>query len=106
MPDDETLLVGEGIEDTMTIICARPEWRAAAVLSVSSLAGLVLSPQITRLIWVAQNDPAGSPAARALAHALRVHRKAGREVSVIRPPRWAKDVNEFAQDHLPQGWAA
>jgi Toprim domain len=98
MPESETLLVGEGIEDVLTIVCARPEWRAAAVLSVSSLAGLVLPPQIKRLIWIAQNDPAGSAAARALSVALRVHRHAGRVVSVIRPPRWAKDVNEVVQE--------
>jgi len=98
MPGGETLLAGEGLEDTLTIICARPEWRAAAVLSVSSLAGLVLPPQVTRLVWIAQNDAPGSPAAAALGRALRLHRQAGRSVAVIRPPRWAKDINELAQD--------
>jgi hypothetical protein len=98
MPEGETMLAGEGIEDTMTIICARPEWRAAAVLSVSSLVGFVLPPAVTRLVWIAQNDPAASSAAKAVAHALRVHREAGRTVAVIRSPKWVKDVNEFAQE--------
>jgi len=97
MPDGETLLAGEGIEDTLTIVCARPEWRAAAVLSVSSLAGLVLPPQVARLIWIAQNDPPGSAAERALEHGLRLHREAGRSVAVIRLPGWTKDVNELAE---------
>jgi hypothetical protein len=97
MPKGETLVVGEGIEDVLTIVCARPEWRAAAVLSVSSLAALVLPDRVARLIWIAQNDPHGSPAAQALAEALRVHREAGRRVSVIRPPRQWKDVSEFAE---------
>jgi Toprim domain len=101
MPNGEAVVAGEGIEDTMTIVCARPEWRAIAVLSVSSLAGLVLPPKVGRLIWIAQNDPPGSSAANALAEALRLHRRARRSVFVIRPPRWAKDVNELAQ-HLQE----
>jgi hypothetical protein len=97
MPQGETLLVGEGIEDTLAIVCARPEWRAASVLSVSSIAALALPPQVRRLVWIAQNDPPGSPAAQTLARGLRVHRLAGRAVAVIRPPRWVKDVAELAQ---------
>jgi hypothetical protein len=100
MPAGETLVVGEGIEDVLTIVSARLEWRAAAVLSVSSLAGLVLPAQVVRLIWIAQNDPASSPAVAALARALRLHRNAGRHVCVIRPPRRVKDVNELAQEQL------
>jgi hypothetical protein len=105
MPDGETLLAGEGVEDVLTIVYARPEWRAGAVLSVSSLAGLVLPPQIVRLIWIAQNDPPGSPAARALARALRVHRDAGRRVAVIRPPPRTKDVNQLAQEFAAENAA-
>ena len=97
MPDGVTLAIGVGIEDVLTIVCARPEWRAAAVLSVSSLAPLVLPVKVNRLIWIAQNDPRRSPAATALAEALRVHRAAGRRVSTIRPPPFVKDVAEFAQ---------
>ncbi len=97
MLDGETLVAGEGIEDTLTIVCCRPEWRAVAVLSVSSLASLVLPQQVGRLIWIAQNDPPGSPASRALAAALRTHRAAGRRVAVLRPPVFLKDVNEYAQ---------
>jgi hypothetical protein len=102
MPDNETVLAGEGIEDVMTITCARPEWRSIAVLSVSSLAGLVLPPQVTRLIWVAQNDPPGSPAANTLARALREHSARGLAIATIRPPPCAKDVNEFAQQLAEQ----
>jgi hypothetical protein len=101
MPDGETLLAGEGIEDVLTIVSARPDWRAVAVLSVSSLAGLVLPPQVPRLIWVAQNDPPGSPAAETLARALRERRAQGVAVAEIRPPREVKDVNEWAQ-HLAE----
>jgi hypothetical protein len=97
MPDGETLVAGEGIEDVLPIVCARPEWRACAVLSVSSLASLELPSQVTRLIWIAQNDPRGSPAALALDKALRLHRGAGRRVGVIRPPAYVKDVAELAE---------
>lgn len=96
MPDGETVLVGEGIEDTLTVVCARPEWRAVAVLSVSSLASLVLPPRVARLIWLWQNDPPGSPAVRGLAKALQTHRDAGRRVAVLRPPIFLKDVNDYA----------
>jgi hypothetical protein len=106
MPDGETVLAGEGIEDVMTIACARPEWRSIAVLSVSSLAGLVLPAQVSRLIWVAQNDPPGSPAANTLARALREHRARGRAIATIRPPPCAKDVNELAQQLAEQDYAA
>jgi len=97
MPEGETLIAGEGIEDVMPIVCARPEWRACAVLSVSSLASLILPPQVARVIWIAQNDPHGSPAALTLERALRVHREAGRRVGVIRPPAYVKDVAELAE---------
>lgn len=105
MPDGETVLAGEGVEDVLTVVIARPEWRACAVLSVSSLAGLVLPPQCARLIWIAQNDPPGSVAAHTLARALTVHRSSGRRVSLIRPPVWCKDVNEVVQLALAEDFA-
>jgi hypothetical protein len=61
-----------------------------------------MPPEVTRLIWIAQNDPKGSPALRALARALRAHRVAGRGTAVIRPPRWVKDVNELAQEQFAE----
>jgi hypothetical protein len=97
MPADETLVAGEGLEDTLTIACSRPEWRYVAVLSVSSLGPLVVPDQVTRLIWIGQNDPKGSPAAKALARGLALHRQAGRRTLIIRPTRDVKDVNELAQ---------
>jgi hypothetical protein len=102
MPDSEILLVGEGLKDVLTIVCARPEWRAAAVLSVSSLARLVLPAQVVRLIWIAQNDPPGSPAAGTVAASLKAHRDAGRMVAVIRPPPFVKDVAEYAERHVAE----
>jgi hypothetical protein len=97
MPDGETVLAGEGIEDTLAIVCARPEWRACAVLSVASLEPLVLPSQVKRLIWVKQNDPPRSVARLTLARALAAHRAAGRRVSVIQAPRIVKDVAELAE---------
>lgn len=95
MSDGETVVVGEGIEDTLSMVELCPDWRACAVLSVSSLEALVLPPQCTRLIWLKQNDMPGSPAARCLQRAIRAHQKAGRRVALLEgvAPQ-LKDVND------------
>lgn len=109
MPEGETLLAGEGIEDVLTIVPERPEWRACAVLSSGGLLALAapgaLPPQVRRIVWIAQNDGVDGrgqvdrrhPARAGLAEGLRAHRAQGRQTAVIRPPRWVKDVNELAQ---------
>lgn len=97
MPAGERLAVGEGIEDTLSFVVTAPEWRACAVLSVSSFAGLVVPDQVEHLLWIGQNDPKGSPAQRALRHAVALHRATGRKVSILRPPVCFKDVNEYLQ---------
>jgi hypothetical protein len=95
MPPGETLAVGEGIEDVLSFATLRPDFRCVAVLSVSGLARVQLPAQIERVLWIAQRDPPGSPAARALGQALRQHRRAGRRVAWILPPPGTKDLNEL-----------
>lgn len=97
MGPGEVLLAGEGIEDTLSGVLFKPEWRACATLSVSGLEGLVLPANVVRLVWIAQNDPRGSSASKALARAYSVHRAQGRDVASLRPPVCFKDLNEHLQ---------
>lgn len=91
----ETLAAGEGIEDVLSFATLRPDYRCVAVLSVSGLARLVVPDQVRRILWIAQRDPPGSPAARALGRALRGHRAASRRVAWVLPPPGVKDLNHF-----------
>jgi hypothetical protein len=97
MAPGETLLAGEGLEDTLSGMLLKPQWRASATLSVSGLEALVLPAEVKRLIWIAQNDPKGSPASRALHAAFHAHRTKGRVVASLRPPVFCKDLNDYLQ---------
>ena len=97
MMPGEVLLAGEGIEDTLSAVLFKPEWRAAALLSVSAFEALVLPPEVTRVVWVKQNDLRGTPASKALLRAYSVHRAQGRHVASLSAPVCFKDLNEYLQ---------
>lgn len=94
-PPSETVLIAEGIEDGLSAAVAAPEYRVLAAVSLANLANLWLPPVITGVVILAQNDPPGSPAARALDRAIAGFRQQGRRVRLARPPAPVKDINDL-----------
>jgi hypothetical protein len=93
-PAGETVLIAEGIEDALSAAIAAREYRVLAAVSLSNLASLTLPPAIGIVVILAQNDPLGSPASRALDRAVADFRRQGRRVKLARPPAPAKDIND------------
>lgn len=94
-PAGEILVVGEGIESTLSFAVATglPGW---AALSTSGLRRLVLPslPLASELIIAADNDAPGLKAAAALAERARAE---GRKVRVVAPPGPGDDWNDVAR---------
>jgi hypothetical protein len=59
----DTLAVGEGIETVLSFRSALPSVPAAAALSAGNLGQLVLPDELSRLLILVDNDPAGEGAA-------------------------------------------
>ena len=92
------LVIGEGIEDCLSIAVARPEWRVACAVSLGNMRGLVLPAQITHVTVIAQNDAPGSKAAKLVAQIVAGFQQQGRKVTLLRPrDRQVKDVNDLAR---------
>jgi len=94
--DDEVLMVGEGLETTLSAMQATglPAW---AALSTSGMKTLELPAGNFRVIILADGDEMGENAARATAK--RWVEKANRKVSIARPP-FGKDFNDVLRDYM------
>lgn len=97
----ETVMIGEGIEDTLSAVMVMPELRAIAAVSLSNMANLWLPDAIGDVLLLAQNDPAldsrgeRHPAQIALERAIKHFQAIGKRVRVFRPPSGARDLNEL-----------
>lgn len=105
IPAGTDVYVSEGIEDGLTAACADPSLRIVAGISVGNIGALQLPRQMGWLVILAQNDPPGSDADKALGRAIAAQRARGHKVKVARPPRGhgaggVKDINELAQRSL------
>jgi hypothetical protein len=88
--DNYLIVIGEGIESTlsaMALIAAKTGW---AALSAGGLSRLTLPPENGNVIIAADGDDAGEIAAECCARRLA---KEGREVRIMRPPR-GMDFND------------
>jgi hypothetical protein len=92
----EWVIIGEGIEDTATAVMARPDYRAAAAVSIGNMKGMVLPDAIEGVILLAQNDtePQALAARQAVIEQLR---EQGKRVRVALPPAGVKDVNDMVR---------
>jgi hypothetical protein len=95
--DDDTIVIGEGLEDSLTAAVAAPHHRVLCAVSLSNLAAVKLPAQIKTVIILAQNDPPGSAAAQGLQRAVASFQAQGRVVKIARPPANYKDFNDIAQ---------
>ena len=91
-PADRTLLVGEGLETSMSVMQASgvPVW---AALSASGLRSVQIPSRIENLTILADGDEAGETAAQALARRVL---RAVRTVRIARPDA-GTDFNDFLQ---------
>jgi hypothetical protein len=87
--------VSEGIEDGLTIACARPELRIIAAISLGNIGAIRLPEQAGPLVIIGQRDAPGSKAIDALESAIARQQETGREVLLALPPIGVKDVNEL-----------
>jgi hypothetical protein len=97
--------VSEGIEDGLTVACARPELRVISAISLGNIGAVRLPPQAGDLVVIAQRDAPGSPALDALEAAIARQQEQAeaqadpetgevRMVRLVTPPAGFKDVNE------------
>jgi hypothetical protein len=108
-----TVVIGEGIEDALSALVGaeiafpvrgrRPaapvparQLRVVAAVSLDNLGALELPCQVDRVVLLAQRDAPGSPAARALAAAVRWFEARAITVLLLPPPAWpgVKDLND------------
>ena len=119
MPERETVLVSEGIEDLFSVLIrgdlvlggrlvAGRALRAVCAISLSLMAALRLPPQVARIVILEQRDLPGSPARRLLQRVVERFRGEGLEVLLVSPPAWpgVKDVNDLVRRVRPGGPSA
>jgi hypothetical protein len=97
----DTLMVGEGIETTLSVmqVTGQPAW---AALSTSGLRALNLPPEVREVVLLADGDEPGGAAAR---HAARRWVREGRSARIARAPA-GKDFNDLLIGELmPAGGA-
>lgn len=90
------LMIGEGIETTLTGAMAQPDYRAWAAGNLT-LMGLLAWPECaSAAVLLGEND--GSEAARAAFEKVRRHweaQRAGRPFKAVFPPPGVKDLNDW-----------
>jgi hypothetical protein len=114
MPDNETVVVSEGVEDALSflvdvevelggerrsVVVAASELRIIAAVSGGNMLALELPRRVSRVIILEQRDPPDSSAANMLGRAIDRFQAQGREVLLLPPPAWPqmKDHNNLAQ---------
>jgi hypothetical protein len=100
IPDNETLLIGEGIENTLAAALIAPEIhnippepRVWAAVDIGNLAAIELPEAIASVILVDDNDNERFGAWRAALE--RGWLEEGRSVQRLRPPKGFKDFNDY-----------
>jgi putative DNA primase/helicase len=94
---DQWLVVGEGLESTLSLVLStgRPGW---AALSDRGVIGLQLPPEARQVLIAADNDAAGQTAARI---AKERWTREGRRVRILTPPLPDTDWNDVLTGHAP-----
>ncbi|MCJ2087125.1 toprim domain-containing protein [Methylobacterium sp. E-005] len=93
------LVVGEGIETTLTArqhLGLAPAW---ALGSSGAIASLPVLADVRTLVVLAENDANGA-SARAAEHVAARWLDAGRAVEVVWPPEGVKDLNDTVREDL------
>lgn len=93
-PAADGMVIAEGIEDVLTAmaVTGRPGW---AALGSGNMSKLVLPPEVSSLIILADNDPPGLKSAYQAAERWG---REGRRVCISRPPAGVKDFNALMME--------
>lgn len=97
-PEDEPVVIGEGIETCLSIAIACPELRVISAVSGGNLGSVWLPPQIRMVVLAIDNDTDPESPAK-LQRAVNQHLDAGRHVRIARSPL-GNDFNDTLR-----GWA-
>lgn len=98
-PRDGVIALAEGIETALAVMTACPDLPVWATLSTAGMEGVVLPPEITRVMLLADHDDAGRRSAEATAATLAME---GRQVFVALPPRAGDDFNDLLRREGPE----
>ncbi|GGF73523.1 Toprim domain-containing protein [Mameliella alba] len=98
-PPGSHVFIAEGIEDALSVVVLRPAVRVIAAISLSNMGGVELPRNVARVTLVADLDE-HEQAQKALARAVELHRKAGREVRLFQNRWGGKDLNDALRQAL------
>ena len=90
----ERLMIGEGIENTLTV-CQKRDWPAWAALSTSGLKTVVVPDRVKEVLIISDGDDPGEAAARACAARLK---RSHLRIQIARPHP-GKDFNEMLLEY-------
>jgi Toprim domain len=98
-PAGEEIIICEGVETGLAVLCADPARMCWAGLSATLMRRVVLPAQVRRVVLLEENDRPDALGRRASPDAVRALAQRflgeGREVRVARPPRQFKDYNDW-----------
>jgi hypothetical protein len=110
MPEGEPVYVCEGPEDAVAIRMIKPEARIICSINLGNIGAILLPPQATKLVVVADRDE--KPEARdALESAIAKQQARGIDVGIVMPPKdvggvRVKDINDWVLALAKQGVGA
>jgi hypothetical protein len=98
-PVGDELVIGEGVETCLAVLCADPARTCWAGLSASLMRRIVLPAQVRSVLLLEENDQPDCHGRRASADAVRAVSDRmlaeGRAVRIVRPPPGYKDFNDL-----------
>jgi hypothetical protein len=97
-PIGEELVIGEGVETCLAVLCADPTRRCWAGLSASMMRRVVVPSEVRRVLLLEENDQPDDHGRRVSPDAVRALAKRllaeGHEVLIVRPPAGYNDMND------------
>jgi hypothetical protein len=94
---EETLLIGEGIENSLSMARFFPDLRCWAGLYVGNLHAICLPRQFSRVMLIRDRDGTNQSAHDARAKAIKRWQSEGRGITLLDPPLGFKDVNDWVR---------
>lgn len=94
---EEGVLLGEGIENTLSGAVLRPELRALAAVAIGNFAAIALPENFTFVVLVQDRDGENEGSRRARERAIDRWLHEGRGVEVLKPPAGYEDMNAWLQ---------
>jgi hypothetical protein len=97
------VLIGEGIEDTLTASLMHPGRAAWAALDIGNLTAITLRPEFHTVIFARQRDGDNETVRFAREKVIAAWRAQGRSVRPLDPPAGYKDINDWWQAYRGAG---